>query len=225
MSRHCFDLRVLGPLVFAGACFATRMFPAAALPPSPPPRAVELPAPIALPAPKGDVAYVLDATKSTVRFLVEGDDGELLAACTQVSGRVRLGAQPETSELELDLDLGALDTVGGAPSTIDLHRLLGVHLGARIHYHATLVRTSTTPVPGVVERVWLGVLHLDQRTIRQPMQLWQCSLPGQPMRMQGHGTVDVADYGLPRRGWFGMFQEKHVVTLGLDLAWRRDGAR
>lgn len=225
MNRHSLDLRVVGPLVVAAACLATRLFPPVTKAPSPPPRASELPAPFVLPAPKGDVAYELDPAKSTVRFLVEGQDGELLAACTQFSGHVRLATQPDASELELDLDLGALETVGTAASSIDLHRLLGVHLGARIHYRAKLVRTSTTPVPGVTERVWLGTLYLDQRSMRQPMQLWQCSLPGQPMRMQGHGTVDVADYGLPRRGWFGMFQEKHTVTLGLDLAWRRQGAR
>jgi len=225
MNRHCLDLRVLGPLVVAGACFAFRLLPPPAPPPSEPPRAVDLPTPVAAPPPKGEVAYVLDAARSTVRFLVEGADGELLAACPEMSGRVRFAAGATAGELEFTLDLASLAPIGDGPATVDLHRLLGVHLGAKIHYRATLVRTASTPVPGVVERVWLGTLHLDQRTIRQPMQLWQCSLPGQPMRLQGHGSVDVADYGLPRRGWLGLFPEKHVVTLGLDLVWRRDGGR
>lgn len=227
MSRACFDWRVWGPLAFAAACFAFRLRPdaTAATAPDRAPRGTVLPAPVAAPTPKGDTRWVLDPDKSTMRFLVQGGEGELLAACTHMSGKLRLGGHPETGELELHIDLAGLSPVGQGPSTIDVRRLLGVHLGSEIHYRGALVRSSTTPLPGVTERLWLGTLRLDERLLRQPMQLWQCSLAGPPMRLQGHGTVDVEDYGLPHRSWFGVVQEAHVVTLGLDLAWRRDSTR
>jgi hypothetical protein len=33
--------------------------------------------------------------------------------------------------------------------------------------------------------------------------------------------VSGAQLGLPSRTWFGLFQQPHDVTLGLDLAGRR----
>lgn len=224
MSRACLDWRVWGPLTFAAACFAFRLRPDEAKTDRPTPHGAALPTPVAAPSPKGETRWVLDPEKSTIRFLVEGDEGELLAACTHMDGKLRFGGKPETGDLELHIDLAGLSSVGQGPSTIDVRRLLGVHLGSEIHYHGTLIRTATSPLPGVTERVWLGTLRLDERMLRQPMQLWQCSLAGPPMRLQGHGTVDVEDYGLPHRCWFGVVQESHVVTLGLDLAWRRDSA-
>ncbi len=49
--------------------------------------------------------------------------------------------------------------------------------------------------------------------------------PGQPLRLQGHGTVPRETYGLPARGWLGFGTNAHDVTLGLDLVWRRHRAR
>lgn len=225
MNRSCLDPRVWTPIAIAALCFSFRLHPPAAPAAADPARPVALPAMQPAPPPKSDVDYVLDPAKSTVRFLVEGSQGELLTTCTRVEGRLRLTTKGEGSEFELELDLGSLAPSGTEPTTIDLYRLLGVHRGSEVRYRGTLLRTSTTNLPSVTERVWLGTLRIGPRIVRQPMQLWQCALSGQPMRLQGHGTVDVADYGLPRRSWLGLLQENHVVTLGLDLAWRRSSPR
>ncbi len=222
MNRTLLDPRVLAPLLAASVAFSFRAQPAPRPVPSPPPRAIELPSPPVAPQPKTATSFVLDTEASTVRFLVEGGDGELLTACKRFTGSLRLDPQAEASEFELRLDLGSLSPVGNALAEVDLRRLLGVHTGSEIHYRGKLVRTSTSPVPGVIERVWLGGLQLDGRLVRQPMQTWQCSLAGQPLRLQGHGTVDVTEYGLPRRSRLGVLRDDHAVTIGLDLVWRRD---
>ena len=225
MKRAWLDPRVWGPALVAAVCFAFRMQPPPAAAVLPTPHVVELPAVHGAPPPKADTEYELDAERSSVRFLVEGNGDELLASCPNVSGRLVLRAKAETSELELHLDLGSLVPIGEPKSTIDLRRLLGVHRGSEVAYRATLLRSSTSNLPGVTERLWLGTLRLGSRLTRQPMQLWQSSLLGQPLRLQGHGSVDTADYGLPPRSWLGILKEQHVVTLGLDLAWKRRASR
>lgn len=225
MNREALDPRVLGPLAFAVACFAFRALPRPDEASAATPRAIELPPVAAAAAPRTETSYELDPTRSTARFLVEGDGGELLAGCSRIAGSLRLDPRRDAGELELRLDLGSLEPSTENRQGIDLHRLLGVHRGGEIVYRATLARTATTPVPGVGERVWLGTLRLGGRAVRQPIQTYLCALPGQPLRLQGHGTVDVADYGLPRRTWFGLLEESHDVTLGLDLAFRRATGR
>lgn len=221
MNRFCTDARVWLPIACAAVCFALRLRAPAVPGLAPAPRVVTLPTIHGAPAAKGDVAYVLDPERSTVRFLAQTGNGDLLFACRTVSGTLRLCSNEVDSELQLRLDLASLVPVGEGSTPIDLQRLLGVHSSSEIVYRATLQRSSTSIVPAVTEHIWIGTLRVGSRRKRQPMQLWQSALPGQPLRLQGHGTVDITEYGLPRRTWLGLAEEHHVVTLGLDLAWRR----
>jgi hypothetical protein len=137
-----------------------------------------------------------------------------------------LDLEPDgTGELELVLDLATLQPLhgaaGGGDRGIDLAHVLGVYRGSTIVYRARLAATTTSDLPGVSQRTFLGTLRLGSQVLTQPMQLWQCALPGQPLRLQGHGTVAADQYGLPTRRWLALFPEDHAVTLGLDLAWRR----
>jgi hypothetical protein len=215
------DPRVWLPAALALVCFAPRRLPQ----PEPPrPTAVAgttLPTMRGLPLPTTEQHYELDAEASTVRFQAEGPRGTLLVACTGLAGSLRLGAGSAGGTLDLVLDLGSLQTIVEPAGGFDLAHLLGVHRGSEIRYHAELLATTTTDLPGTSQRTWLGLLRFGVRAVRQPMQLWQCSLPGQPLRLQGHGTVAGDDFGLPRRHLLGVITEHSSVTLGLDLVWRR----
>lgn len=224
MTRAIFDLRVWLPLAIAGVCFGLRATP------TPPPaplgevRAITLPAMHGLPPSTKPQRLELDPERSSVRFLVSGLAQELLVACPGVKGTLDL-APNGTGELELVLDLATLQTLhgaaGGDDRGIDVAHVLGVYRGSTIVYRARLAATTTSDLPGVSQRTFLGTLRLGSQVLTQPMQLWQCSLPGQPLRLQGHGTVAADQYGLPTRRWLALFPEDHAVTLGLDLAWRR----
>jgi hypothetical protein len=209
----------------ACAWFATRALPPPVPAPAPSAQSFELSAMHGLPPSSREQRLELAAEESSVRFLVEGTRGELLVACTAVHGSLVLGANNTGGELELHLDLGSLQPLGEPVAGLDVAHVLGVHRGSEIVYRATLAATTTSDLPGVCQRTWLGTLRLGGRALQQPMQLWQCSLPGQLLRLQGHGSVAAADYGLPLRRVFGLLAEQHVVTLGLDLAWRRPRAR
>lgn len=225
MNRHCLDARVWGPLVLASALLLLRGTGPAAPPPRDTAHAVELPQLRGAPLPSTDSDYELDVDRSTVRFLVEANDGAMLTACRRIGGHLHLAGDGGRCTLELDLDLGSLEAVGGGEGELDLWRHLGVHRGSELFYRATLIRTATNNLPGVTQRVWLGTLRLDDRAVQQPMLLWQVSLPGQPLRLQGHGSVAGDTYGLPSHGWFGFAPHAHVVNLGLDLVWRRHRGR
>jgi len=105
-----------------------------------------------------------------------------------------------------------------------LRDLLGVNRAETVRYRAELVSRASTPLPGLSQLVWQGDLHFGGRTVRQAMSLWQTLLPGQPPRLQGHGTVPTDAYGIGRSAWFGLVQDHHVVTLGIDLGWQRSGS-
>lgn len=223
MSRHCRDPRVWLPFAIAALFFGWRERTAAPAPPiTARSRATELPAMHGLAPAAGEQSFELDADKSSIRFLVEGPRGELLARCAGAAGHLRLNAGSHSGELELRFDLASLQTIGGGEGTLDVLHVLGVHRGGEVVYRARLVASTTSDLPGIEERTWLGALQFGSRVQQEPMRLWQCSLPGRPLRLQGHGSVPAADYGLPRRWLLGLFEERHIVTLGLDLAWRRN---
>ncbi len=228
MNHGPLDWRVWLPLAIGTAAWLVREVTDAPLPAAEPPvTALALPVPRLLTLPGRDQTYDLDAERSCVRFLVEGEGQELLVQCPLVSGSLELRAEPADSVLELRLDLGSVVPTAGPASgpTIDLQHLLGVHRGNELAFRGNLVSTATAPVPGLLHHLWLGTMRFGNRVVRQPIALWQTALPGQPLRLQGHGTVAVEPYGLPRRVWLGLVQERHVVTLGLDLAWKRRTGR
>lgn len=220
MSRSVLDPRVWLPLAIAGALFGLRCTP------TPPPapldevRSVTLPTMYGQPPPRSAQHLELDAERSSVRFLVGGLREELLVACTSVKGSMDL--EPNgTGDLELVLDLASLQPLHGADRGVDVAHVLGVYRGSTIVYRAKLVSVASSDLPGVSQRTWIGTLRFGSQVLQQPMQLWQCALPGQPLRLQGHGTVAATNFGLPTRRWLALFPEDHAVTLGLDLAWRR----
>lgn len=224
MNRSLLDPRVWLPLAIAGVCFGLRATP---IPPPAPldaVRAITLPELRGLPPSTKPQQLELDPERSSVRFLVAGLPQELLVACPGVKGTLDL-APNGTGELELVLDLATLQPLhgaaGGGDRGIDVAHVLGVYRGSTIVYRARLAATTSSDLPGVSQRTFLGTLRLGSQVLAQPMQLWQCSLPGQPLRLQGHGTVAADQYGLPTRRWLALFPEDHAVTLGLDLAWRR----
>jgi len=223
------DWRLWLPLAIAAIAGAGRELTISPMPATEPPvTALALPRPRLLTLPVRDQAYDLDADRSCVRFLVEGEGQELLVQCAVVSGSLELRAEPADSVLELRLDLGSVVPTAprqaGEPA-VDLRHLLGVHRGNELAFRGSLLSTSTAPVPGLLHHLWLGTMRFGNRLVRQPIALWQTALPGQPLRLQGHGTVEVEPYGLPRRVWLGLVEERHVVTLGLDLAWKRRASR
>jgi hypothetical protein len=246
MRHPALDARVLLPVVLAAGWFATAALPRAVAPAGPRPSVLALPPVRGAAGPTGEQSYELDAERSVVRFLVLGSRGELWTACRGVAGSLHFAAGGRSGEIELRLDLGTLAPLppaapwdrdaepaaaAPAPPTLadgadaTLLHLLGVHRGTEIVYRASLVATTEGDLPLVTLRTFVGQLRFASRVLQQPMQLWQSSLPGQPLRLQGHGTVPTAAYGLPQRHRFGLYAEQHTVTLGLDLVWRRRRAR
>lgn len=185
---------------------------------------VELPVPLGAEAPRHEQSYELDATHTSVRFAVAGPGGEVLLACPAVRGQLELRPDGAASELVLELDLGSLEPVAAQDAhwaAAAIRHLLGAHRASTLTYRATLVSRATTPLPQLTRVHWLGRMRFGNHTVQQPIDLWQTAMPGRPLRLQGYGTVGADVYGLLRRSWLGLVQEKHVVTLGLDLAWKR----
>ena len=220
MNPVVLDPRVWLPALVGIVAFLPRALPPAAAAPLARPTAVALPEVHGLPPATGEQQFELLAERSTVHFLVRGPRGELRTACPAFRGTLQLDGKRHRGSIELQLDLTSLPGNEGN-SSLGLHHVLGVHRTTVITYRGTLVATTRTDLAGVQQRTFLGRLYFGDRAISQAMQLWQCSLPGQPLRLQGHGTVSGAAYGLPARRWLGWFPEEHEVTLGLDLAWRR----
>ncbi|MBL8754657.1 MAG: hypothetical protein JNK15_15240, partial [Planctomycetes bacterium] len=214
-------LKVFGPLALAAALFAPRALPP--VEPAPPPRTqpLLLPAMHGLPPAKTVNHFELDAERSSVRFLVAGPQGDHWVECPDASGSMRLGVTGTDGELELHLPLASLRAMPSDPTPIDLPHLLGVHRAEEVVLRVALAATTTVDLPGVATRTWVGSLAFGARVRHQRLQTWSCALPGRPLRLQGHGTVQARDYGLPRRGLFSFLDASHDVTIGLDLAFRR----
>jgi len=211
--------KVLGPLAIAVlACLPHAL-------PAPRPPAIGAASPVAmprlhgLPDPKRPSSFELDAEASSVGILVHDGDGDRRLRCEGVLGTLHFDADG-TARLELHIPLTALHTDDDGPP-IDLPRLLGVHRGDEIALRANLAATTTSDLPGVTARTWVGTLTFGSQVRRQLLETWTCFLPGRPFRLQGHGTVPASDYGLPRRGLFSFLDAPAHFTLGLDLAFRR----
>jgi hypothetical protein len=188
---------------------------------------------VALPQFQGPAAqlrkatYELDRGRSSVRFLLRSNGRESMFQCPVVDGTYTTSQEDGGMHLELQFDLGSLVPVGSGASVDavqQLRDLLGVNRAETVRYRAELVSRASTPLPGLSQLVWQGDLHFGGRTVRQAMSLWQTLLPGQPPRLQGHGTVPTDAYGIGRSAWFGLVQDHHVVTLGIDLGWQRSGS-
>lgn len=212
------DPRVWVPLLAALAMWLPRALP------EPPAAAVARPRPLVLPALQAAAPttalrhFELVAERSAVHFLAAGRRGESLVACPGVAAALDLDERAGSATLALELDLAALPAASGG---LDLYEVLGVHRAARLTYTGTLVAREHTDLPGLQRLTFRGPLAFAGRIVQQPMQLWLCTLAGQPLRLQGQGTVAGSAYGLPLRHWLGVVPAHHEVTLGLDLAFRR----
>lgn len=99
-------------------------------------------------------------------------------------------------------------------------RVLGPAAVAAALFSFRALPAPATPPPPPPRALALPPVHgmpPAQRRVRY--ELDACSLPGHPLRLSGHGTVDAASLGLPSRSWFHIVSERHRITLGLDLAW------
>lgn len=222
------DPRTWLPLAAACMLFAGReVFRIGAVPVPEPARAVALPQFQGPAAQLRKATYELDRHRSSVRFLLRSNGRESLFQCPVVDGTYTTSQEDGGMHLELQFDLGSLVPVGSGASVDavqQLRDLLGVNRAETVRYRAELVSRASTPLPGLSQLVWQGDLHFGGRTVRQAMSLWQTLLPGQPPRLQGHGTVPTDAYGIGRSAWFGLVQDHHVVTLGIDLGWQRSGS-
>ncbi|MFM1871171.1 MAG: hypothetical protein RL398_593 [Planctomycetota bacterium] len=220
---------IWGPLLLGVLAFGMRELvrPTAAAQPAPG-RATALPMFRNGAAPTKATEYTLDLERSTIRFLLRTGDSECRYDCPLAQGALVLSAKDAECQLELTLDLAALRAAdpGNDPAgPAVLRELLGVHRAGDIRFRGDLVSRASAPIAVLQLLTWSGPLRFGSTVVRQPLQLWQTAIPGQPIRLQGHGTVTTAAYGLRRDGWLGIFPQEHVVTLGLDLAWKRVAAR
>jgi hypothetical protein len=221
VTRRRLDVRVWLPALVALAVFVPRALPAPPPEPSPRARSIRLPQLHGVPVKAERQRFELDPDASSVRVLVRGPRGRLLVQCERIGGELTIGPAPDDGELILRLDLASLRPLPDPAPGPGVRQVTGVLGDVEVGYRGRLVATTTSDLPGVREDRWLGTIHFGNRVLRQPMQLWRSWLPGRPLRLQGHGTVSGAQLGLPSRTWFGLFQQPHDVTLGLDLAWRR----
>lgn len=221
MNRACLDVRIWGPFVVAAEAVLLRGSTDPGAPATTTARAVELPLLHGLPEPRGDAVYRLDPDRSSVRLRIGADGSERLLACGRCAGRLSIRDGGAARELELECDLAALQPVDPAqPPGAPLPSPEAT--GARqLAVRATLQHGAATELPGVVRQQWSGSVRLAAREVAPAIELWQVSLPGQPLRLQGHAVLAGATFGPPSRSWLGLAQDSEVVVLGLDLAWRR----
>ena len=218
-----------GPPLFAALVFAAREATRPAPEPLPSPgRAIALPMLRTGAAPRQATAYRLDLPRSCIRFLVTADGVNHTYDCLLANGELVVGGPDDGASFALQLDLASLQAVPADRAPADprlVANLLGVNSGEQVTFRGTLLARTTAPIPALQLLTWIGNLRFGGRNVRQTLQLWQTAVPGQPLRLQGHGPVPTASYGLDRPGWFGLASESHVVTLGFDLAWQRQPGR
>lgn len=219
------DPRTWLPAAVAALWFAARALPPAPIPAPRPATSVALPPLHGVEPPAGTHRWRLDPADTSVRFLVQGPRGELLARCAAATGELVLTDGGRSGTLALELDLGSLRRLDARGTGLDLAHVLGVHRGGTLSFRGDLTAFTRTDLPGTSRCTWLGTLRFGGRTWRQPLQTWLVLLPGRAPRLQGHGSIAGDACGLPRRSWFGLIPEHHEVTLGLDLGWTRDRGR
>lgn len=219
MKQPCRDARIWLPAAIAAAAFAMRARPLPPAPPAADARSLALPAVHGAAPPKSAADYELDASASSVRFLVHGDCGELLVAGDRIAGEMHLEAGGHAGTLSLRFDLATLRALT-PQDDLDVQHVLGVHR-CELVYHARLIADATSDLPGISRQTWLGTLTFGSTRRRQLIETWHCRLPGHPWRSCGQGTVAAAAFGLPPRHRLGIVAEQNDVTMGLDLAWRR----
>lgn len=214
------EFRIWLPAVAAIACFATRALPKNSAAPPVESRSVSLPQLHGMPMRARLRRFELREDDSSVRFHVTGIHQQVLVACQRMSGELLLGPKPDEGTLTLKLDLATLRSLSKDPSGISIPDVLGVFGNQEVVYHGKMVSVASSDLPGMVQTTWLGRIHFGSRVLAQPMQLWRCALPGQAIRLQGHGLAATNSLGLPYRSTLGVLDEHYTITLGLDLAWR-----
>lgn len=218
------DLRVLGPALLAAVVFAAHEHCQPAATPIPAPRGqpLTLPQPLAWAGPAADTGFELDARGANVRFRVDTGLRRIDAVCPASSGQLRFGVGGRPTELSLRFCLVTLQAPDGGKTGEEVSRLLGLRRDEEIAFHGTLVAHETFATAGVARTTFAGTLTLGTRRRQQSMQLWLALLLPGRVRLQGLGTVDGHDLGLPRRRYLGFFPEQCRVTVGLDLPFLRE---
>lgn len=214
------DWRVWLPALVAIACFGTRALPKVAATDQEKSRSITLPQLYGMPLKKRLRRFRLDADKSSARFDVKGRRRHMVAQCPKLEGELLLGPKPEQGTLTLRLDLSSLRSLSKDNADFSIPDVLDVLGNLEVVYHGTMVSAATSDLPGVMQTTWLGRVQFGSRVLAQPMQLWRCALPGQAIRLQGHGIAMANSLGLPNRFTMSLLDEQYAITLGLDLAWK-----
>jgi hypothetical protein len=214
------DWRVWLPALVAIACFSTRALPKTAATNNEKTRSITLPQLYGMPLKNRLRRFRLDAEESSARFDIKGRQQHMVAQCQQLDGELLLGPKPDQGTLTLRLDLSSMRSLSKDNSDFSIPDVLGVLGNLEVVYHGKMISVATNDLPGVVQTTWLGRIQLGSRVLAQPMQLWRCALPGQAIRLQGHGIAVANSLGLPSRYTLSLLDEKYAITLGLDLAWK-----
>ncbi|MBK8098527.1 MAG: hypothetical protein IPK26_15565 [Planctomycetes bacterium] len=220
MSRQRLDVRIvatlLAGLLAVWAREATRTLPTPA--PGIPPTTTELPMPPTWRGPGPEATLHLQPSASRVEFAVDSTLQHTVAAATGLSGALQWDQHGEPAALSLTIDLAQLQSDAGGTA---LWRLLGCKHTDRLGWNGRVLARTTFAVPGVARLELVGPLQFAGRVRSQPMQLWIARLPGRVI-VQGVGTVDGDDFGLPRRYLLGLLPDRHRVTLALHLEFARN---
>lgn len=221
MIRPVCDPRVLGPLLAGVLVFGWRA--ATREPPAALPAAVgtpiTLPLPVAWKGPANGANLALVPGGSQVRFSVDTGFRTVTASCPLATGTLGFGRNGTPTEVELRFDLQHLRAEPDDDDAGDLTLLLGVRRGDAITFRGQVQAVETFATAGIQRVTFLGTLAFGPQRRQQPMQLWLTMLAPGTVRLQGQGTVDGHDFGLPRRRLAGMLPERSRITVALDLAF------
>lgn len=223
MNAAVLDRRVLWPLLLGALAFALHETSAAPAPRAaggPRPTAITLPLPLAWRGPVAGTRMQLDSRDSSVRFRVDTGFGSITADCAEPVGTITFAANGQPGELELRCELRRLRAADDATAQA-AKALLGVASGDTVSYRGALQAAETYAQPGVARLTFDGTLALGPQRRRQPMQLWLVLLQPGTVRLQGVGTIDGHQFGLPRRRRAGVLPETSSIDVALDLAFRR----
>jgi hypothetical protein len=220
--RRCrLDPRLVFTVLAGALGVALREATRAPAPPPPAaaavPKSVELPLPPAWRGPGAEGELQLQPTATRAHFSVHSTLQSTEAAAPGIRGTLSYDAQGNPAVVSLAIELERLQAGSGD----DLCRLLGCKRTDVLTWTGHVVARTSFAVPGIQRLDLVGPLQFAGRVRSQPMQLWLAQLlPGRAV-LQGVGTVDGEDFGLPRRYLWGIVRDRHEITLALHLEFAR----